>query len=1099
MKRFALLFFILMLFSLSAWAQDYDLLFYQPYYDGGSALTSAVDSANDMNYEVADNFSEIEEEISQVVVYGFCGLMDGGFIPTPPEATEPLIIRFYGYEEGIFPGLFATTSGEYSVELYDDYGDGWNGAALSLFVNNEILLEDITLVDGEGPEVFTFTVSEGDMISTVFTEGDWAYECYYRILDEAGNMIAEDGGTIENQGASTPEGILPAGTPVAPEPDWENPLFIYEIDATTEQIGYAWGGSFPLYRLVAELETPVALTHGWVSVQMNADAGSGVCFAWLNSLIGDGVSHQIEHFGRNLCNEPEKELRSIKYRTSDNSREENSEDLSLELWGGTLSTPPPCALMIFPFDGMINVVAPYILSWSTSPIADGCKINFGTDNPPSNIENNTDIGNVTQFEIDNLSPDTQYYWQIVPYNDFGDATDCPIWTFTTATSGYVFIGDHQSTLTNPALPICVSWENSLSEVLYRAEWLETQGVVGGYLTKISFFYNFVEDSPGIPVNIWIGETELEELPPEWIPAGELTPVYTGMVDFFTGEHEIEFNLTPYDYRGDNLIVMIQRPVNQTMYAWDNQFYATGLDEEFAVSFIDISDDVVLDPYSPTPVEYYLTEVPNTALFFGEPAYGTLTGFVTSSETNQPIAGAEISVSGVTTTTSANGAYTLDELVIGNHSVTCTKDGYAQQTVNDVIIEEDEVRTLNFVLDPLALLPPTALSYTLNDNDVILNWSDPYGNEYQLFESFETTFPPLGWTTVNPDGGTGWSQIAVGTTPFPGWNVGVVDPAPNGGDFIAFCTWNTGGQSSNDQWFITPQITVEENSVLSFDVVCWLASEYLDNLDILISTNSQTNTNDFNIVIEEIAFDSTEDEWWVTKNYQLSNYVATGTPVYIAFREHIEDNFANGAFVAIDNVIIGNSPRSACPVKETSLYNGTKDLNHEYTSSIMEVQRNERDLLSYNIYRNNELITTVPLDVLSYSDMNLPGGTYTYFVTAVYTEDESVPSNTVTVNIVQANDNHVSYITDLKGNYPNPFNPVTFIDFSLENPGKVNIEIYNLKGQKVKSLVNDSFAAGRHSIEWNGKDDNKRVVTSGIYLYKMTTDRYTSTKKMLLLK
>ncbi|MCA9946727.1 MAG: hypothetical protein KC449_24770, partial [Anaerolineales bacterium] len=57
------------------------------------------------------------------------------------------------------------------------------------------------------------------------------------------------------------------------------------------------------------------------------------------------------------------------------------------------------------------------------------------------------------------------------------------------------------------------------------------------------------------------------------------------------------------------------------------------------------------------------------------------------------------------------------------------------------------------------------------------------------ESFEGTFPPAGWTKLNPDGGSGWAKQAIGTTPIPGWTGGVVTGPANGGSAVAFATWN----------------------------------------------------------------------------------------------------------------------------------------------------------------------------------------------------------------------------------------------------------------------------------------------------------------------
>lgn len=88
---------------------------------------------------------------------------------------------------------------------------------------------------------------------------------------------------------------------------------------------------------------------------------------------------------------------------------------------------------------------------------------------------------------------------------------------------------------------------------------------------------------------------------------------------------------------------------------------------------------------------------------------------------------------------------------------------------------------------------------------------------------------------------------------------------------------------------------------------------------------------------------------------------------------------------------------------------------------------------------------------------------------------------------------------LANNYPNPFNPTTTIKYGLMADGKVSIIMYNIKGQKVKTLVNESQKAGHHTIVWDGKDDYGKQVASGVYFYRMITDKFSETKKALLLK
>ncbi|MDP2172700.1 MAG: T9SS type A sorting domain-containing protein [Candidatus Cloacimonadaceae bacterium] len=85
------------------------------------------------------------------------------------------------------------------------------------------------------------------------------------------------------------------------------------------------------------------------------------------------------------------------------------------------------------------------------------------------------------------------------------------------------------------------------------------------------------------------------------------------------------------------------------------------------------------------------------------------------------------------------------------------------------------------------------------------------------------------------------------------------------------------------------------------------------------------------------------------------------------------------------------------------------------------------------------------------------------------------------------------------NYPNPFNPSTTIAYQIPETGNVRLEIYNMKGQKVRTLVNEQKYSGSHSVLWNGTDQSGRSVVSGVYFYRLVTDNKTLSKRMLLLK
>ena len=83
---------------------------------------------------------------------------------------------------------------------------------------------------------------------------------------------------------------------------------------------------------------------------------------------------------------------------------------------------------------------------------------------------------------------------------------------------------------------------------------------------------------------------------------------------------------------------------------------------------------------------------------------------------------------------------------------------------------------------------------------------------------------------------------------------------------------------------------------------------------------------------------------------------------------------------------------------------------------------------------------------------------------------------------------------LSQNYPNPFNPSTRIDFQLPKDGNVNISVYDNSGKEVMTVVNEFKAAGYYTVNLNAS-----ALSSGIYFYKITSDNFSSVKKMMLVK
>jgi len=105
------------------------------------------------------------------------------------------------------------------------------------------------------------------------------------------------------------------------------------------------------------------------------------------------------------------------------------------------------------------------------------------------------------------------------------------------------------------------------------------------------------------------------------------------------------------------------------------------------------------------------------------------------------------------------------------------------------------------------------------------------------------------------------------------------------------------------------------------------------------------------------------------------------------------------------------------------------------------------------------------------------------------------------NINSAEDPQTTIIFNKISNYPNPFNPSTTISFSINTESIENTElvVYNLRGQRVKKLINEQLPSGSYSAIWNRTDEQDKSVSSGLYFYKMKAGKFVSVKKMILMK
>ncbi len=163
------------------------------------------------------------------------------------------------------------------------------------------------------------------------------------------------------------------------------------------------------------------------------------------------------------------------------------------------------------------------------------------------------------------------------------------------------------------------------------------------------------------------------------------------------------------------------------------------------------------------------------------------------------------------------------------------------------------------------------------------------------------------------------------------------------------------------------------------------------------------------------------------------------------------------------------------------------------------------VLNYQVFRklNSGLFELMAIVTdTSWGELPTVDGEYSYYVVAGYDAGASVGTEVLNVAwpYVAGNDQHTQpLVSQLHQNYPNPFNPSTTVMFDLAEAAPVTLAVYNVKGQLVRHLLQAPLGVGTHRILWDGTDENRRPVASGIYFFRIASPALTASRKAVLLK
>lgn len=513
-------------------------------------------------------------------------------------------------------------------------------------------------------------------------------------------------------------------------------------------------------------------------------------------------------------------------------------------------------------------------------------------------------------------------------------------------------------------------------------------------------------------------------------------------------------------------------------------------------------------------------------------HSTLTGIV-SDQNGDPLV-AEVYIDGVDNIGEFRHPYLSNDdfgryyrmLTPGTYDVTFSAYGYESQTIEDVVITEDE----NTILD--IQLNPSGETYTLygyvtdgesGDNienasvhiqnvEVGIGYTDENGYfqiddlfpyQYEIYTSaagyatqateidFSSTSDPLQIELHSlPDGSFESGELEA-SWQFDGHQPWQIDASQTyQGDYAARSGAITHDQSS--AMFITYYTPVQDEISFYYRV---FSEENYDFLKFYINDTIVGMWSGFvnwELANFEVEAGYNTFRWEYSKDGAVSHgsdsgwidqisFPLSAIPIeydFIVQPENIEVELVEGDSLQTELEIHNFTPIET--EWSAELLNGKNWIQIEETSGSIQGQ------------------SSTAINLMLYSE-GLDVGSH-FAEILITCGDEWEYELPIHLEVVQTSaDVDVPLATKLTGNYPNPFNPNTSIQYSLSKMGNVKIAIYNVKGQMVKKLVDEKQQPGHHTVIWNGKDKNDRPAASGVYLYRMQTEEQTSVKKMMLIK
>ncbi len=406
----------------------------------------------------------------------------------------------------------------------------------------------------------------------------------------------------------------------------------------------------------------------------------------------------------------------------------------------------------YPFDGQMNNATSDNLIWTSDShqLATGYKLSLGTDNPPTNVFDNVDQALNTYYEYSNLQANTNYYWQVLPYNDNGLVEDSPVWSFTTGSINTVSVGRGVDNF----IPLPISHANirSYSQSIYLQSELN---FANRHIEILSFYLTDDFDLTGANEwEIYLGHTSKNEFANanDWMLTNHgLTQVADITFDNESDIGWIDIELdNPFAYNNiDNLVVGIIEYSPEQSDSLD--FYTVETNSNRSLSFG--HDSLVLNTNVPYNGQL-VNSIPKINFTFSEPS--TILGGIVTNSSGIPISNSTIEIDNFLTIHSdENGVFQVVDIIPGHYQLTISAPWYETQNSNITIYSGQSINLDISLLEEL--LPANNVQAVIADDltNVQLTWSqptlarEPNKNEFHVEKTIVKQKGVLDQRTVQP--------------------------------------------------------------------------------------------------------------------------------------------------------------------------------------------------------------------------------------------------------------------------------------------------------------------------------------------------------------